>query len=90
MSGRTQPIGWTDKEVKMTQGHIKFEDATSEALACSCGNNTMDSGFDVVESNCEDQHYVCNDCSAIACVDFGFRYVNNIDAAQAGIAQAVR
>jgi hypothetical protein len=90
VSGGNQPFGCTDEEVKMTQGTIKFENATSEFLSCSCGNDVMDSGFDAVESNCEDQHYVCNACSAIACIDFAFRYVNNIDAAQAGIAKAVR
>ena len=72
----------------MAKGKIKFEDATSEALACSCGNSTMDSGFNDAESNCENSHYVCNSCSAIACVDYDFRCVNNIDAAQAGIALA--
>ena len=74
----------------MKHGKIKFEDAKSEALACSCGNSTMDSGFDAEESNCENPHYICNVCNAIACVDYTFRCVNNIDAAQAGIAQAVR
>lgn len=73
----------------MNKGTIKFETKTSESLSCTCGNDVMDSGFDTLDSNCENPHYECNKCSAYACVDFTFRVVNNIDAAQAGV-QAVR
>jgi len=60
------------------QGDIAFEDATSEFLACSCGNNVMDSGFDAVaEDGCENQHYVCNGCGRNAHVDFAMRVVDN-------------
>lgn len=60
------------------QGNIKFEDATSEFLECSCGNNVMDSGFtDVAEDGCENQHYVCNSCGRNAHVDFTMRVVDN-------------
>jgi hypothetical protein len=65
-------------------GTISFETKTSELLACSCGNTVMSDGFDDVESHCENPHYVCGSCGAYACVDFDFRVVNNIDAAQAG------
>jgi hypothetical protein len=60
------------------QGKIAFEDATSEFLACSCGNNVMDSGFDpVAEDGCENQHFVCNGCGRNAHVDFTMRVVDN-------------
>ena len=59
------------------KGKISFEDAKSEFLACSCGNNTMDSGFDVADAECENTHYACNDCEAVACVDFASRIINN-------------
>ena len=72
----------------MSNGAIKFEDKTSKSLSCTCGNNPMDSGFDALEVECENPHYKCNTCGAYACVDYTFRVVNNIDAAQAGV-QAV-
>jgi hypothetical protein len=60
------------------QGNVAFEDATSEFLACSCGNNVMDSGFDpVAQGGCESQHFVCNGCGRNAHVDFTYRVVDN-------------
>lgn len=61
------------------KGKISFEDAKSEFLACSCGNNVMDSGFDVDTDNeeCENMHFMCNSCEAVACVDFDTRIINN-------------
>ena len=60
------------------KGQISFATATSEFLACSCGNDVMDSGFEYVEQTyCENQHYVCARCEARACVDFAFRIINN-------------
>ncbi len=60
------------------KGKISFEDAKSEFLACSCGNNTMDSGFDVdSDADCENMHFMCNSCETIACVDFSMRIINN-------------
>ncbi len=73
----------------MEKGTIKFESKTSELLECTCGNTVMDSGFDAIESGCEDMHYECNRCHAYACVDQALRIVNNIDAAQVGV-KAVR
>ena len=66
----------------MAKGVIKFATESSEFLTCSCGNDVMDSGFELIESNCEDIHYGCARCGAYACVDFGLRIVNNIDAAK--------
>ena len=59
------------------KGQIDFEDAASEFLECSCGNNVMDSGFTQVEANCENAHFMCNSCNAAACVDFKFRFIAN-------------
>lgn len=60
------------------KGQISFESATSEFLACSCGNDVMDSGFEYVEQTyCENQHYMCNRCEARACVDEMLRIINN-------------
>ena len=62
----------------IAKGTIKFEDAKSEFLACSCRNNAMDSGFEVIDQTyCENMHYECCKCSAVACVDFAMRIVNN-------------
>ena len=63
---------------------IKFEDANSEALVCACGSDKISDSepilvAEVVESNCEDRHYICNNCRQVACVDFKWRYVNNIN-----------
>ena len=67
----------------MNQGTIKFESKSSEFLACSCGNDVMQSGFDHVNDACENPHLTCNRCEAFACVDYALRIVNNIDEAQA-------
>jgi hypothetical protein len=78
VSGGNQPFGCTDEEVKMATGTIKFEDATSEFLSCSCGNDVMDSGFDLAESRFKnDLRYVCNSCGALALIDFAERVVLN-------------
>jgi hypothetical protein len=61
----------------MAKGQISFESRTSELLKCSCGNDVMDSGFDVVLAECESLHYECGKCGAAACVDFDFRTVFN-------------
>ena len=62
----------------MDKGQIKFEDATSEALACTCGNDTMDSGFDILPSRFSgDLRYSCNRCGATALIDFNERVVLN-------------
>ena len=59
------------------KGKISFATETSEFLTCSCGNDVMDSGFEVVESECENMHYSCARCEARACVDFSFRAISN-------------
>jgi len=71
----------------MDKGQIKFEDATSQFLACTCGNDTMDSGFDSIETGLESihdecstyvtQHYICNNCEVKACVNFSMRLIHN-------------
>ena len=72
----------------MTKGTIKFEDATSEALDCTCGNSATDSGFDILPKRFpRDLRYVCNACGAQALVDFSERVVLN---AAVGTLQAVR
>ena len=65
------------KEIATKKGQISFATATSEFLACSCGNDVMDSGFEVVDADCENMHYQCCKCEASACVDFAFRIINN-------------
>jgi hypothetical protein len=58
---------------------LKFESKTSEFLECSCGNDVMSDGFDMMEGVvCENPHYVCGRCSAYACVDYEMRIVSNI------------
>jgi hypothetical protein len=84
--------------VKVTKVNvIRFESATSEFLACSCGNTVMASGFDSFHwfgghtstnsnSNCPGVHYQCNACTAMACVKNETREIMQFAAA----AQAVR
>ena len=63
---------------KMAKGTIKFEDTTSEALDCTCGNSTMDSGFDIIPKRFpRNLGYACNSCGAQALVDFKNRVVLN-------------
>ena len=75
----------------MTKGQISFESRTSELLKCSCGNDVMDSGFDVVPAECESIHYECGKCAAVACVDMDFRIVYNssLTDAEQGVRAAV-
>jgi len=75
----------------MKKGEISFESRTSELLKCSCGNDVMDSGFDVVEAICEDVHYSCGKCGAVACVSMDFRIVYNsaLTDAEQGVAVEV-
>ena len=62
----------------MTKGKIKFEDADSDFLECSCGNYTMDSGFDLLEPRfSDDMRYVCNSCGATCMIDFKEKVVLN-------------
>jgi|688.fasta_scaffold459725_3 hypothetical protein len=60
-----------------TKGTISFEDAKSEFLACSCRNTVMDNGFEEVDADCENIHFMCCSCEAVACVDFSMRIINN-------------
>jgi len=60
-----------------TKGKIRFEDAKSEFLACSCRNTVMDNGFEAFDAECENMHYACAKCGATACVDFAMRIINN-------------
>ena len=73
------------------KGEISFESRTSELLKCSCGNDVMDSGFDVVEAVCEDVHYSCGKCGAVACVDPVLRIIYNsaLTDAEQGVAVEV-
>lgn len=67
------------------KGQISFESVEygsfrtlSEFLACSCGNDVMNSGFEYVpQTYCENPHYECARCEARACVDFELRIINN-------------
>ena len=62
----------------MPKGKIKFEDADSDFLECSCGNYTMDSGFDLIAPRFKnDMRYVCNSCGATCMIDFKEKVVLN-------------
>ncbi len=62
----------------VNKGTIKFETKTSELLECTCGNDVMDSGFDILKPRFKnDLRYVCNSCGAMALVDFAERVVLN-------------
>ena len=62
----------------VAKGRIKFEDADSDFLECSCGNYTMDDGFDLIEPRFKnDLRYVCNTCGATCLIDFKEKVVLN-------------
>ena len=63
---------------QITKGRIKFEDADSDFLECSCGNYTMDDGFDLVTPRFKDDAmYRCNTCGATCLIDFKEKVVLN-------------
>ena len=64
----------------IAKGKISFGSKISEALTCSCGNDPMDSGFELVAAPCESIHYECARCGAIACVDYEMRIISNEEA----------
>ena len=62
----------------MAKGKIKFEDADSDFLECSCGNYTMDDGFDMLTPRFKgDFVYRCNTCGATCMIDFNEKVVIN-------------
>jgi hypothetical protein len=62
----------------VAKGRIKFEDADSDFLECSCGNYTMDDGFDLVTPRFKgDAVYRCNTCGATCMIDFNEKVVIN-------------
>ena len=73
----------------MAKGVIKFATESSEFLTCSCGNDVMDSGFELVRSACKELHYECARCGGFACVNFTLRTINNPYATEPS-AQAAR
>lgn len=58
---------------------IAFESATSDLLACSCGNLVTGTGFNQMQTRLlRDVRFVCAGCGAQALVDFKERVVVNI------------
>jgi hypothetical protein len=58
---------------------ITFETATSDLLACSCGNLVTGTGFNELQTRLlREVRFVCAGCGAQALVDFKERAVVNI------------